>query len=65
MSMTSDAGRRIGSAVSSLAESIRETLPADEREAGVFLAGACWAFVLFWSMLIFVTYLWSRSTGAP
>jgi hypothetical protein len=57
--------RALASVTRYLVGSIVETLPADEREAGVFLAGMGWAFALFWSMLIFVTYLWARSTGAP
>lgn len=40
---------------------IRETLPDDETTAGAFLSGMCYAFVLFWTMLIVVTYAWSIS----
>ena len=44
-----------------LFDGVRETLPDDERTAGAFLSGMCYAFVLFWGMLIFVTWLWSVS----
>ena len=47
-----------------LYEAIRETLPGDEQEAGPFLAGMVWAFVIFWAMLIFVTLLWFKAHGA-
>jgi hypothetical protein len=40
------------------AETIRETLPGDEREAGVFVAGLAWAFCLHWVVLITVTLAW-------
>lgn len=42
--------------VCGLAESVRETLPSTEDEAGAWLAGFCWAFVLHWVALIAVTY---------
>ena len=42
-------------------DGVRETLPDDERTAGVWLAGFAWAFVLFWAMLILTTWLWSVS----
>jgi hypothetical protein len=45
-----------------LAESIRESLPADEKEAGPFLAGFCWAFGLHWLLLIVVTWAWFTAT---
>jgi hypothetical protein len=48
-----------------LAASIRETLPGDHREAGVFLAGMTWAFVLFWACLFLVTYAWWVGQGRP
>lgn len=38
-----------------LAETVRETLPSDEKEAGAWLAGLSWAFVLHWTALILVT----------
>jgi hypothetical protein len=41
-----------------VAESIRESLPGDEKEAAPFLAGFCWAFALHWGMLILVTWAW-------
>lgn len=45
--------------VAGLAESLRETLPDSEQTAGVWLAGFCWAFVIFWATLIVVT-VWSQ-----
>lgn len=47
-----------------LAESVRETLPSTEDEAGAFLAGMCWAFVLSWVTLIVVSWL-SQRGGTP
>ena len=46
-------------------ETVRETLPSDEREAGVFLAGATWAFVIFILVLIFATWASARALGLP
>lgn len=43
-----------------LAETIRETLPGDEREGGAFLSGMCWSFGLFW-LTVFVA---SACSGA-
>lgn len=47
----------------SLWQSFRETLPADESEAGVFLAGMCWAFVAFFTMLVLVSWLYGKAAG--
>jgi hypothetical protein len=47
----------------SIAGDIRETLPSTPEEAGVFLAGACWAFILFWTFLILTTWLYLRTVG--
>jgi hypothetical protein len=41
-----------------VAESIRETLPGDEKEAGAFLSGMVYAFVLHWAILLLVTWAW-------
>jgi hypothetical protein len=41
-----------------VAESIRESLPSDEKEAGPFLAGFTWAFVLHWAILVLSTWAW-------
>jgi hypothetical protein len=35
---------------------LRETLPDDVSECGVFLAGFTWAFLLHWVVLIIVTW---------
>lgn len=42
-------------------ESLRETLPGDEQEAGVFLAGLTWGFVIFWTCLILVTLAYLKT----
>jgi len=55
--------RLIGEVVRSIAGDLRETWPGDEREAGVFLAGMAWAFVLFWAMLLLVSWLYLRAIG--
>jgi hypothetical protein len=52
------------SLLSGLAGSVRESLPTTEDDAGQWLAGLCWGFVLHWGALILVTYAWARSTGA-
>lgn len=46
-----------------LAETIRETLPSDEREAGAWLAGLAWAMVLQWSALLLVTWAHCSARG--
>jgi len=51
--------------VGALLGAIRETLPDDEATAGAFLSGLVYAFLLFWGMLIFVTYLWWVGQGRP
>jgi hypothetical protein len=56
--------RIVGAVVAGLWESIRETLPSTEDEAGPFLAGMCWAFCLFFSFLILFSYLAMRAMGA-
>lgn len=45
--------------LASLCTAVRESLPASEATAGVWLAGFAWAFALHWTLLILVTYLWS------
>lgn len=37
--------------------SIRETLPSTTDEAGIFVAGMAWSFLLFFSSLLFFTWL--------
>lgn len=44
-------------------DSIRETLPSDDHDAGVFLAGFTWAFVIFWGLVILVTILYAKAAG--
>ena len=44
-------------------ESVRETWPTDEHEAGIWLAGFCWAFAVFWTCLFAVTWLYFTARG--
>lgn len=44
-------------------QSFRETLPSTTDEAGPFLAGAAWAFVLHWTLLIAVTFAHCSRAG--
>jgi len=44
-------------------ESFRETLPSNETEAGAWLAGFCWAFAIFWVILLAVTMAWAAAHG--
>lgn len=37
--------------------------PCSESEAGAFVAGMAWAFLMFFGMLVFVSWLWSRAAG--
>jgi hypothetical protein len=37
-------------------ETLRETLPCDEREGAVFIAAMCWSFVLFWTAVFVASY---------
>jgi len=43
---------------------IRATLPATTDEAGPFLAGMVWMFVIHWALLLLMTWFWMRSVGA-
>lgn len=45
------------------AESLRETLPSDTNEAGVFLAGMVWATVLCLAGLLFATWMHCSQIG--
>ena len=56
---TSFAGRHPMIVLRYLVEQLRETLPDDERTAGAFVAGMVYAFVLFWTMLVLVTWWWA------
>lgn len=40
---------------------LRETLPDTTDEAGYFLSGFTWAFVLHWVFLILVTLVWAAT----
>jgi hypothetical protein len=53
----------LAAVIAGLWTSFRETLPSDESEAGIFLAGMTWAFVAFFSVLAFVTWLWAKAAG--
>lgn len=43
-------------ALRAVVRTLMETLPGDDREAGVFLSGMVWAFAVFW-MLVFLVSL--------
>jgi uncharacterized membrane protein YkvI len=51
--------------VAALLGALRETLPDDESTAGAFLSGMVYAFLMFWGLLLFVTYLWWVGQGRP
>ena len=42
---------------------IRETLPKSEHDAGVFLAGMTWAFVIYCLLLVAVSWLTVAAFG--
>ncbi|HXJ30390.1 MAG TPA: hypothetical protein VNG35_07105 [Gemmatimonadales bacterium] len=46
-----------------IAETIRETLPSDEREGAVFIAAMAWSFVLFWAAVLIASWLSCRGSG--
>jgi len=46
-----------------VAREILATLPSSEDEAGVWLAGFCWAFAIFIVILLLVTALWATAHG--
>ena len=46
-----------------VAREILATLPASEDEAGVWLAGFCWAFLIFIALLLLVTMAWAVAHG--
>lgn len=37
-------------------ETVRETLPGDEREGAVFIAAMAWSFALFWTAVFVASY---------
>lgn len=49
--------------VSGLVTEIMQTLPSDDREAGTWLAGFCWAFAIFIGLLLLVTMAWALQHG--
>jgi hypothetical protein len=60
MSDPTDALRR------GLAAAIRELgLPQTDREAGAFVAGMAWAFVMYVLVLVGVSWLTARALGWP
>lgn len=60
MSGPFDATRR------ALEATLRELgLPTTEREAGAFVAGMAWAFVVYCGLLIGVSWLTARALGWP
>jgi len=50
--------------VRGLCETIRETLPGDEREGAVFIAAMAWSFCLFWAAVFIVSWLHCRAAGS-
>lgn len=44
-------------------ESFRETLPDSEETASAFVSGMAWAFAIFFTLLILVTWLSVKTTG--
>jgi hypothetical protein len=55
--------RMISFVVSYLWASLRETLPSTHEEAGVFLAGFCWAFTLFILCLAWTSWAYCAQRG--
>ena len=49
--------------IAGLAREILDTLPADESEAGTWIAGFCWAFLIFCVLLVVVTWAWAKANG--
>lgn len=46
-----------------LARDILETLPANERDAGIFVSGMAWALLIFVMLLLVATWSWARVNG--
>jgi vacuolar-type H+-ATPase subunit I/STV1 len=46
-----------------VAREILATLPSSEDEAGMFLSGMCWAFLIFIALLLLVTMAWATARG--
>jgi hypothetical protein len=55
----------LAAVIAGLWESVRETWPDSEETAGAFVAGMAWAFLIFFGILVFVTWLWSTAAGVP
>lgn len=55
--------RAVSELVRDLLGDLRQTLPSTEDEAGAFVAGMAWAFVLHWLVLICVTWQHCASRG--
>jgi hypothetical protein len=53
----------LAAVVAGLAAEILSTLPADEHEAGTWIAGFCWAFLIFCILLLAVTMAWAKAHG--
>jgi hypothetical protein len=53
----------LAAVLSGLLRSILESLPASEDDAGMFLSGLTWGFVLFWAILVLVTWSWFTAHG--
>lgn len=46
-----------------LATELMQTLPSDDKEAGLWIAGFCWAFAVFIALLLLVTMGWALQHG--
>jgi hypothetical protein len=55
--------RMIGTILLALVNDFRETLPATTDEAGPFMAGFVWAFVIHWVILIAATWAYCSQRG--
>lgn len=49
--------------VAGLVTELMQTLPRDDQEAGTWLAGFCWAFLIFIGLLLLVTMGWALQHG--
>ena len=49
--------------VMDMSTSFRESLPHDDREAGVFISGMAWMFVIFIVCAVLVTIAYAKAHG--
>jgi len=55
--------RLVAEIVRGVCADVRATLPSTEDEAGPFLAGMIWMFVIHWTLMLAMTWWWMRSIG--